>query len=70
MSPGPGFENRHYFGTHEQAPILENTDSEGLHHASPYRHTPRRVDDAGNIVAGQLQRAGVRLARLLNDALR
>jgi hypothetical protein len=26
--------------------------------------------DAGNVVAGQLQRAGVRLARLLNDALR
>jgi len=26
--------------------------------------------DAGNIVAGQLQRAGLRLARLLNDALR
>jgi hypothetical protein len=39
------------------------------------RHRPITLDaryesDAGNIVAGQLQRAGLRLARLLNDALR
>jgi hypothetical protein len=30
----------------------------------------RYETDAGNIVAGQLQRAGLRLARLLNDAPR
>src|SRR6266404_45979 len=39
-------------------------------HPRPITLDARYESDAGNIVAGQLQRAGLRLARLLNDALR